>query len=286
MIIGNIEALIKPVEEKEIFWENGQKNIIENKKAIIHDKKAVGIVSDRYQLIPNEYLLDCLNEATEDLGIDITYTNILSHNTEKQFNAEFTVQEDLKIEDDSINNPIIELRNSYDGSMTWSLNVSGSITEKQLFFYVIRQVCSNGMRGKVRIDSIWDARENEEVFLGEGKLTTIEKTNIINLKHTINNFKTKEYIKKEISKGFGNNELVKRFIEKAYEKANSLLLNQLLEFMEKVNAKDFELANILIPKEAKGFVLVNLITNFLTNVLKQRSFDRYKKYQQYLWSKI
>jgi len=296
-MIKNVpEHLLYNVRKSPIYFKNGDYKQAENTIGIIleepKEEKLVGIVSEKYNLVKNEQLLNALNDASEEIGIDFTYSKELEHQKMTgwrycQYFMPFVADTPLEIKDDdgSLLNPIVEIENSYDGSKTWGINVCGSKTDEQIYFYVLRQICTNGMVGRVKVN-LDKVKENEQVFIGTNKVTKKEKTEIIKVRHSIGRNYTKDYIVKKILEGFENNKLVAKFIERAYEKATQKWFENFKKIIEQTNKKDFEILQPILELKLEGFKLIQLLTYVITHQIKKRNFGRYKFYQQKLWETL
>ncbi len=295
-MVKNIpEHLLHPVRIAPLLFKNGDIKESGAMGVILNEdekEKVVGIVSKKYNLVKNEELLDALNDASEEIGIDFIfnkslYAEKMSGYRYHQYYIPLVADIKLSVEDEdgSLLNPVVEIENSYDGTKSWGINVCGYRSQDEVFFYVLRQICSNGMVGQVRIN-VEEYRGNEQIYVGTESKVEEEITEIVRVRHVLGRKHKKELIKKKILQGFENNKLVEKFIEKAYEKATKKWLEALKLYVEKVNSVDLKLLEPAFESGLEGFKAVQLFTYLLTHVIKARSYERYKLYQQKMWESL
>jgi Domain of unknown function (DUF932) len=108
--------------------------------------KLLHLGGSNYKLISNEELIspifDKLKEVVGETGFEVQCWN----EDDRRFSARFILKEKIiKVADNDMVNAMIEVQNSYDGSLKQSVGLS---------YY--RQVCSNGMMGWRQEDSFAD----------------------------------------------------------------------------------------------------------------------------------
>jgi hypothetical protein len=113
--------------------------------------KLLHLGGSNYKLISNEELIspiyDKLKEVVGETGFEVQCWN----EDDRRFSARFILKEKvIKIADNDMVNAMIEVQNSYDGSLKQSIGLS---------YY--RQICSNGMMGWRQEDSYADKHHKE-----------------------------------------------------------------------------------------------------------------------------
>jgi Domain of unknown function (DUF932) len=117
-------------------------------------EKVLHFGGSNYKLVTNEELIVPIHEKLTEIvgktGFEVKCWN----EDDRRFSAQFILTEKIiKVADKDVVNAMIEVQNSYDGSMKQSIGLS---------YY--RQICSNGMMGWRQEDSFSDKHEkNKEV---------------------------------------------------------------------------------------------------------------------------
>jgi hypothetical protein len=150
-----IQELPEAVELPVFFKKQDEFQGIEEKKAIVVADKVVSIVSKHYRLITHQQafktVIDALQVPSEGVQYDAVFNN-------KRAFLRLMFSDVLVKDDTEAGIRLgVEIRNSYDRTMSLGMQVKRDLFEKgkkYIVFYAERLVCSNGMTVKVPLSEL------------------------------------------------------------------------------------------------------------------------------------
>lgn len=282
--------------EEKNYLESGMFGIIEtNQEKEVEN--CVGVVGGRYDLVPNQFLLDALNEATEEIGLNLLYKPELSgrYVSGKKFNRfymSFESEDTFKAGPDDISVGI-ELKNSYDGTSRWGINSFGqeSKLEENLVF-VVRRKCVNGLLITIHLRDMQSLRDTDE-FVGIEKITNRmtrrENVTVTNALHVEKYHTTVEQMVDAIQLSFEQTKLGIKYLEMLYNKKIKFNFETFVKLITTHNNADGKLFEEFIKMYLgvnDSFTIVQAITWWLTHVMIARNIERQRVYAKWFGEMI
>lgn len=179
-----LEDILFPVvklEAGELFSDTSFANNLSHSIYLPDQKKVVQMCSETYQLVDNEYLLGSLYDRMKEIfGAEGFETEVDSYD-DRKFYVKFIIREQvLELTKGDEINPVIEITNSYDGSV-----------KQRVALGYHRLICANGMMaftesfsadqkhstrvGKISMEPIFKELDKIEIRLDRFKRLTDRK---------------------------------------------------------------------------------------------------------------